>query len=112
MKPWKLNKFQKWLYKTFIFKGQYISFKDIGRLDLFWNIVSWYHFFNFKFKNGNAILAWRNSSSETGVLSVWNEATFELLCCVHFSYTVCKIIQVGEELETYKYDDNCIITKL
>lgn len=36
----------RWWYSHLIFPAQYVSFKDAGEEELFWNIVTWYHFFN------------------------------------------------------------------
>lgn len=35
----------RWWYSHLIFPAQYVSFKDAGEEELFWNIVTWYHFF-------------------------------------------------------------------
>ena len=39
----------RWLYSHLIFPVQYVSFKDAGEEEMFWNIVTWYDFFrNYK----------------------------------------------------------------
>ena len=41
----KLGWFLRWYYSHLLFAAQYVSFKDAGLEELFWNIVTWYHFF-------------------------------------------------------------------
>lgn len=61
----------RWWYSHLIFPAQYVSFKDAGEEELFWNIVTWYHFFNHhkdlyaKFSGISVKISWLTSISET-----------------------------------------------
>lgn len=96
----------RWWYSRLIFPTQYVSFKDANEEELFWNIVTWYHFFN-HYKDFECKIQWYFSKDIVAYIYIRN---FEYLSAkaVYFNYKPCEIIQASLDLTPYKQVDGDI----
>lgn len=102
----RLGWFMRWWYSHLLFPAQYVSFKDAGEEELFWNIVTWYHFFNHH-KDFVCKIDWwvlEDNSTCIYIVSLIDWSFKE----VYFHDKPCPIIQVTDALTTYKQEDGKI----
>lgn len=102
----KLGWFLRWWYSHLLFVGQYVSFKDAGQEELFWNIVTWYHFFH-NHKDFACKVQWYVSDEIVAYIYIrglidWTSKA------VYFRDIPCPLIQVTDALTCYKQVDGAI----
>lgn len=103
IKKFHLSWFLKLWYRI-IFKEQYFFFKDSGQINLFWNIVSWFHFFQFKMGSKySADLYWSGIGNNKSTLYI--EKFKKTIRIISFNSVECQIIQIENETLAYKYID-------
>lgn len=103
----KLNWFMRWLYSHLLFPAQYLSFKDAGMKDLFWNIITWYNFFIFN-NYYTCKVDWYISKKVSARICITNLSTWWRHKTVDFYDIPCDIIQIESDNVTYKQENGVI----
>lgn len=96
----------RWWYSHLIFPVQYVSFKDAGEEELFWNIVTWYHFFN-HYEEFVCKIKWYISKDIVAYIYINNLQDWSTKA-VYFNDKPCELIQVTDDLTPYKQVDGNI----
>lgn len=102
----KLGWFLRWYYSHLLFAAQYVSFKDADEEELFWNIVTWYHFFNHH-KDFVCKIQWYISKDIVAYIYIRNLEDWSTKA-VYFNDKPCELIQVTDDLTPYKQVDGNI----
>lgn len=102
----KLEWFLRWYYSHLLFAAQYVSFKDAGLEELFWNIVTWYHFFR-HFEEFTCKIQWYVSKDMVAYIFIRNLADWSTKS-ICFNDKPCPLVQVTENLDCYKQVDGAI----
>ena len=102
----KLGWFLRWYYSHLLFAAQYVSFKDAGLEELFWNIVTWYHFFR-HFEEFTCKIQWYVSKDMVACIFIRNLADWSTKS-ICFNDKPCPLVQVTENLDCYKQVDGAI----
>lgn len=102
----KLGWFLRWYYSHLLFAAQYVSFKDAGLEELFWNIVTWYHFFR-HFEEFTCKIQWYVSKDMVAYIFIRNLADWSTKS-ICFNDKPCPLVQVTENLDCYKQVDGAI----
>lgn len=89
-----------------LFAAQYVSFKDAGLEELFWNIVTWYHFFR-HFEEFTCKIQWYVSKDMVAYIFIRNLADWSTKS-ICFNDKPCPLVQVTENLDCYKQVDGAI----
>lgn len=102
----KLGWFVRWWYSHLTFPAQYVSFKDSGEEELFWNIVTWHHFFN-HYKDFECKIQWYISKEIVACIYIRNLKDLSTKA-IYFNNKPCELIQVTNGLASYKQVDGNI----
>ena len=103
----KLGWFMRWWYSHLIFPAQYVSFKNTGQEELFWNIVTWYHFFFRSHFDFACKIKWYISRDIVAYIYI-RSLTDLSSKAIYFNDKPCELIQVTDSLTPYKQVDGKI----
>lgn len=99
-KRFKLSPFQRLIYRTFYLKGkQYKTFKKSGKLDFYWNIITWYHFFKYHTKL-NVSLHWYAFPDEADI--VLKDIHKRTVSSISINYKKVEFVMIHTTLTAYK----------
>lgn len=103
-KKYKLSWLVKWWYSHFTFMGEFVSFSEANRLEMFWNILTWYRFFSW---THHVDISWYCSEEVSARIVLWDPEG-DYVKIISFYNTPLPLVQIGSELTTYKQVDGII----